>query len=40
VVLTYTEIKSWAEITGKTLLGWEAEALKSIDRVFWKVQNE
>jgi hypothetical protein len=38
--LTYTEIRNWAEITGTPITGWEADLIKSIDRIFWKVQNE
>lgn len=38
--LTYTELHHWSEITGKRLLGWEAELIRSLDRIFWKVQNE
>ena len=37
--LTYTELQSWARMTGKRLLGWEAELIKSLDRIFWKVQH-
>ena len=38
--LTYTEIRNWSEVTGTTITGWEADLIKSIDRIFWKVQNE
>jgi len=38
--LTYTEIRNWSEVTGNQLRGWEAELIKSIDRIFWKVQHE
>ena len=37
--LTYTELQSWSSMTGKRLLGWEAELIKSLDRIFWKVQH-
>lgn len=37
--LTYGELESWSNMTGKSLQGWEAELIRSIDRIFWKVQN-
>jgi len=37
--LTYGEMESWSRMTGKRLRGWEAELIKSLDRIFWKVQN-
>lgn len=38
--LTYTELHHWSMVTGKRLQGWEAELIWSLDRIFWKVQNE
>lgn len=37
--LSFTEMKAWATMTGKQLLVWEAQLLKSIDRIYWSVQN-
>lgn len=37
--LTFGEMESWSNMTGKRLRGWEAELIKSLDRIFWKVQN-
>ena len=37
--LTFSELHHWSALTGKRLLGWEAELIKSIDRIFWKVQH-
>lgn len=37
--LSYLELQAWSSMTGKALLGWEAELIKSIDRIFWKVQH-
>lgn len=36
--LTFSEMQAWAQLTGKRLLGWEAELIKSLDRIYWKVQ--
>ncbi|ALH23698.1 hypothetical protein PaMx11_24 [Pseudomonas phage PaMx11] len=38
--LTFSELHHWSVMTGKRLLGWEAELIKSIDRIFWKVQHD
>lgn len=38
--LTYQEIKAWAEVTGTKLFGWEAELLKSLDRISQMVLHE
>lgn len=38
--LSYTELHHWSLVTGKRLQGWEAELIRSLDRIFWKVQNE
>lgn len=38
--LTYTELQAWSNMTGKRLTGWEAELIKSLDRIFWKVQHD
>jgi len=32
--LTYTEIRSWAELTREELEAWEVKVLKRIDRLF------
>lgn len=37
--ITWSELNSWSQMTGKRLLGWEAELIRSIDRIFWKVQH-
>ncbi|ALH23627.1 hypothetical protein PaMx28_27 [Pseudomonas phage PaMx28] len=37
--LTYAELQAWSSMTGKRLAGWEAELIKSLDRIFWKVQH-
>lgn len=37
--LTFAEMKAWSDMTGKRLLGWESEVVKSLDRAFWKVQS-
>ncbi len=36
--LTYTEIYHWSMVTGNRLRGWEAELIRSLDRIFWAVQ--
>lgn len=38
--LTYTELRNWSLLTKKVLLGWEAELIRSLDRIFWKVHSE
>lgn len=38
--LTFSELHHWSVMTGKRLLGWEAELIRSIDRIFWKVQHD
>lgn len=38
--LTYAELQAWSNMTGKRLNGWEAELIKSLDRIFWKVQHD
>ncbi|UTC27974.1 hypothetical protein [Stenotrophomonas phage A1432] len=37
--LTFQEMQAWSNMTGKRLLGWEADLIKSLDRIFWKVNN-
>ena len=32
--LTYTEIKSWMELTNTPLRSWEVEAIKRLDSVY------
>lgn len=36
--LTFTELYHWAQMTGKRPSGWEADLIKSLDRIFWSVQ--
>lgn len=38
--LTYTELHHWSLVTGKRLQGWEAELIRSLDRIYWSIQNE
>jgi DNA-directed RNA polymerase sigma subunit (sigma70/sigma32) len=38
--LTFQELAAWSSVTKIRLRGWEAEALKSLDRLFWKVRHE
>ena len=38
--MTFTELQAWSSITGKGLAGWEADLLKSLDRIFRRVINE
>lgn len=38
--LTYLELQAWSNMTGRNLQGWEAELIKSIDRIFWRVQHD
>lgn len=35
--LTYTEIKSWAELTLQKLMPWEVEVMRLLDRLYWRV---
>ncbi|URA07144.1 hypothetical protein P9A48_gp36 [Xanthomonas phage Mallos] len=37
--LTFSEIHFWSQPPGPGLLGWERDLIKSLDRIFWKVQN-
>lgn len=34
--LTFTEIKSWAELTGNQPLPWEVEIIKNLDKIYWE----
>jgi hypothetical protein len=34
--LTYAELESWNRLTCANLRPWEAEAIKSLDRLFWR----
>jgi len=38
--LTWNEMRSWAAMAGVDLLPWEAELLRSLDRIRWKVTYE
>lgn len=38
--LPYTELHHWSLVTGKSLKGWEAELIRSLDRIYWSVHNE
>jgi hypothetical protein len=38
--ITYSEIKSWIELTGNYLLPWEVEAVKKLDAVYMRVVNK
>lgn len=35
--LTFTEIKSWAELTQQTLLAWEVDLVRTLDKLYWRV---
>lgn len=35
--LTFTEIKSWAELTQQTLLAWEVDLVRMLDKLYWRV---
>jgi len=35
--LTYTEMFHWSQVTGNRVAGWEAELIRSLDRIFWRV---
>lgn len=37
--LTYTELKSWSELTSTPLAPYEAEALIALDRLRWSTQH-
>ena len=37
--LSYVEMQAWSTMSGKRVQGWEAELIKSLDRIFWKVQH-
>lgn len=37
--LTFQEMEAWSRMTGKPVTGWEADALKSIDRAYWRAQS-
>jgi len=34
--LTFTEIKSWCELTGNEPLPWEVEVIKKLDTIYWE----
>lgn len=34
--LTFTEIKSWSELTGNEPLPWEVEVIKKLDNIYWE----
>jgi hypothetical protein len=34
--LTFTEIKSWSELTHQTLLAWEVDLVRTLDRLYWR----
>ena len=38
--LTFTEIKSWCDLSGVTLIGWELDLLKALDRIYWSSKND
>lgn len=38
--ITYSEIKSWTELTGNYLSPWEVEAVKKLDAVYMRVVNK
>jgi hypothetical protein len=37
-VLTMAELQAWAQLTCIPLRGWEAQMLRDIDRIFWRVR--
>lgn len=37
--LTFTEIKSWAELTHQPLLVWEVDLLRTLDRIYWRMMS-
>lgn len=39
-VLTYQELQSWSQVTGKRLSVWEAELIMALVEEYWKVANE
>ena len=38
--ITYTDIKSWKEVTESPLQAWECEAIKRLDTVYLRAANE
>lgn len=38
--ISYSEMKSWMELTGNYLSPWEVEAIKKLDAVYMKVVNK
>jgi hypothetical protein len=36
-MLTFTEIRSWSELTKQPLLAWEVDLLRALDRIYWRV---
>jgi len=35
--LNFTEMKSWSDLTQQTLLAWEVDLIKTLDRLYWRV---
>lgn len=40
VQLTFTEIKSWCDLSGVKLIGWELDLLKALDRIYWSSKHD
>jgi hypothetical protein len=38
--ITYSEIRSWMEVTGNYLSPWEVDAVKKLDAVYLRVVNK
>ncbi len=35
--LTFTEIKSWADLTSQSIKAWEVDLIRTLDRLYWSV---
>lgn len=38
-MLTFTEIENWGKLTHQTLLAWEVDLVRTLDRLYWREMN-
>ena len=36
--LSYNEIECWGRLTSQTLLAWEVDLVRTMDRLYWSMQ--
>ncbi|AIM40609.2 hypothetical protein [Vibrio phage VpKK5] len=38
--ITYQEMQAWSNMMNRSLLVWEVELLRSLDRMYWRIMSD